>query len=213
MIYYRPTDGDPLSAPLRWKVRTAFIMQQLGRPLPIELRQTRSTVERILGQLKFSCVDATSRTTGRDFLLKVWQTAASCPIGVAIVQEGIAAATLANIYYELGLMQAYGRETVVVRIGAPALPSDLVRTEYIDADENLKAHLTSMVDDFTERAEYYEFMADQLENNPLLSIDYLRRAYLLSGRESLRERAGELFERYDLRRRAKSSVERILVSF
>jgi hypothetical protein len=188
-------------------------MQQLREPILPAVLDARTTTERVLKQHAFSVVDAASRTTGRDFLLKVWELAVSCPVGIALVHEGIAADTLANIYYELGLMQAYGRETVVVRIGRPELPSDFVRTEYIDAGSHLERQLASLLDDLRERAEYYEKMAEQLENNPLLSIDYFRRAFLLTNDKTHRERARAIFAEYDLGRRARSSVERMAISF
>lgn len=48
-------------------------------------------------------------------------------------------------------MQAYGRETAVVRIGQPALPSDFVRTEYIHADGRLESRLRSLMKDIAQR--------------------------------------------------------------
>src|SRR5690606_26589779 len=112
-----------------------------GRPLPPAVSRTRRTVDAALGRAGFSSVDATGRITGRDLLQKVWEFTVACPLGVAIVHEGISDSTLANIYYELGLMQAYGHETVVVKIGKPLLPSDFVRTEYIPAGRGLPVRL------------------------------------------------------------------------
>lgn len=65
---------------------------------------------------------------------------------------------------------------------------------------------------FFSQADYYASIADQLENNPLLAIDYLRRAYLISGEEGLRVKAREMFEEASIEGRAKNSVERLLVS-
>ncbi len=56
-------------------------------------------------------------------------------------------------------------------------------------------------------------MADQFEKNPLLAIDYLKRAYLISGEDTYREEAYKLFEKASIKGRAKNSVEMILADF
>ena len=120
---------------------------------------------------------------------------------------------MANIFYELGWMQAYGRETVVIKIGNVRFPSDLVRTEYIDMDEHFSRNLGNFILSLRSRAEYYETLAEQLEANPLLAIDYLRRAYLLTGNTRLRRRARQIFTDADLGNRARDSVERLMITF
>ena len=39
--------------------------------------------------------------------------------------------TQMNIYYKLGVAQALGKETLVVKSPGAKLPSDFVRTEYV----------------------------------------------------------------------------------
>lgn len=56
-------------------------------------------------------------------------------------------------------------------------------------------------------------MSEQLENNPLLIIDYLRRAYLITGENKIREKAKEVFDGMKVEGRAKNSVEILLASF
>lgn len=158
-------------------------------------------------------VEAASVTTGKDYLLKIWSLAVACPIGIALVHEGIRPATMANVFYELGWMQAYGRETLVVRIGDVDLPSDLVRTEYVAYDGNFSDRMRAFVASLDERAIYYQTLATQLERDPLLAVDYLRRAYLLTGEAALRRRAREVFAGAELADRARNSVERLMVGF
>ena len=95
-------------------------------------------------------------------------------------------------------MHAYGKETVVVRIGNVELPSDLVRTEYIPYDRSFSSQLRNFIDSLSARADYYLTLANNLENNPLLAIDYLRRSYLLSGDASLKEQAKRIYNRSGL---------------
>ncbi|MDQ2920935.1 MAG: hypothetical protein M3R52_04890 [Acidobacteriota bacterium] len=110
-------------------------------------------------------------------------------------------------------MHAYGRETVVIKIGDVKLPSDLVRTEYIDMDARFTRSLGAFLTSLRQRAAYYQTLAGLLEANPLLAIDYLRTAYLLTGRVALRQRATQIFADSGLDGRARDSVERLMVTF
>jgi len=69
------------------------------------------------------------------------------------------------------------------------------------------------VDSFLAQADYFERMADQLERNPLLAIDYLRRAFLISENAALREKSNIILEGAALQDRARNSVELLLADF
>jgi hypothetical protein len=56
-------------------------------------------------------------------------------------------------------------------------------------------------------------IADQLDKNPLLAIDYVRRSYLISGNEQLRKKAKKLHKEAAVGNRARNSVEQLLVDF
>ena len=60
---------------------------------------------------------------------------------------------------------------------------------------------------------YFKKMAASLEGNLLLSIDYLRRAYLINPNQSLQRKARKLFKELSLEARAKNSVENLLIGF
>jgi hypothetical protein len=121
--------------------------------------------------------------------------------------------TIANVFYELGLMQAYGKETLVIKTASTVVPSDFVRTEYVQYGPDFHARIGRFFRSLDERAEYYALMADQVEKNPLLAIDYLRRAYLLTGDNALKDQAKAVFGTARLSGRAKNSVEMLLVDF
>lgn len=129
------------------------------------------------------------------------------------MHEGIKPQSLANIFYELGWMQAYGKETLVIRVGEVEIPSDFVRTEYINFDVSFEQKLTAFFQSLEKRAEYYVTFANQVERNPLLAIDYLRRAFILTNNARLKTRAREVHNEAGLEGRAKNSVEMHLMSF
>jgi len=115
--------------------------------------------------------------------------------------------------YELGWMQAYGRETLVIRAGDVPIPSDFVRTQYVPYNNQFARRLRSFLARLGRQAEYHAKISAQVERNPLLAIDYLRRAYLLSGDEAHRRSVEEIAASAGFEDRAKNSVEMMLMNF
>lgn len=213
MILYRPTDGDVQTTPSSVRPRSCFIMTQLGGAVPQSVLDIRSRVESLMASAGFTCFDADSVTQGKDFLLKIWELAVSAPVGIAIIDGEMPSQTLSNIFYEFGWMQALGKETLVVKTPGTRIPSDFVRTEYIAYDAHFERHFRSFIAYLKERASYFLLVADQLERNPLLAIDYYRRAYMLTGDRSLADRAAQILRDAGLKNRAANSVEMLLAGF
>lgn len=213
MIHYSPTDGDPRMVPVTFRPRTAFLITQLGEPVPDDLKEMRADVEKVIISKNFSTIDAASIITGRDFLLNIWEIALSVPIGIALLHGDMRPSTIANVFYEMGLMQAYGKETLIIKTSSAIIPSDFVRTEYLEWGKGFRPRLRQFFDGMVDRATYYAKVSSLVENNPLLSLDYLRRAFLLTGEEQYRERARDVFNETKWSGRSKNSVEMLLVSF
>jgi hypothetical protein len=207
MILYRPTDGDVQNMPITIRPRTCFLMTKLGNPISGELSEMRKSVTKILREFTYECIDANSMTTGKDFLLKIWNLAMGVPVGIAIIDETIKPQTMANIFYEMGWMQAHGKETIVIKSKGVKVPSDFVRTEYIEFNESFDERFRAYFENLEEQAKYFALAAKQLDNNPLLSIDYYRRAFLITGSDEYKEKTLKILENQDFSKRAKSSVE------
>jgi|ERR1043166_5011910 hypothetical protein len=213
MIFYSPINGDATTTGIVSRPRTCFLMTQLGRPIPAILGEIRDSIIQVLKNYKMELIDADSVITGRDFLIKIWDLILGVPLGIAIIHKEMRPQTLANIFYEIGLMQAYGKDLLVIKTQRTRMPSDFARTEYIEFSTDFVNRLGRFVESHLSNANYYAHMADQLERNPLLAIDYLKRAYLISGEENYRMQAKEIFESADIQGRAKNSVEMLLVNF
>jgi len=213
MIVYNPIDGDALTSGIVSLPRTCFLMTQLGEPVPDEALEIRTALLKVLTGHGIESIDATSQITGRDFLLKIWRMIASVPLAIGIVHGEMPETTQSNIFYELGIAQAMGKETVIIKAPKTKVPSDFVRTEYIGFNDKFEVNFSKYLKSFFEQAEHYETVADQLEKNPLLAMDYLRRAFLISGNESLREKARNEFSSAGIQERAKNSVETLLADF
>ena len=113
MIVYSPINGEVLTDAVKFHPRTAFIMTQLGSPLPKELIKIRKRLKKELKKFNFQEVDSTSLVTGKDFLDKIWKMILGAPLGIAILTKDMPDKTIANIYYELGMMDALGKETLI----------------------------------------------------------------------------------------------------
>ena len=164
-------------------------MTKLGDPIPQEILRIRRALVRQLRIKRIEPLDADSTVTGRDFLLKIWDLIVGCPLGISIVSADLPPSTIANIFYEIGLLQALGKETLVIKTRGAVVPSDVVRTEYIEYDRGLFASKVSRyLDQLFEQADHYVMMAENLDTSPALTIDYLKRAYLITGSNKIRAR-------------------------
>lgn len=210
MILYDPVQGDVLTKQIKFKPQTCFVMTQLGTPIPREIKNIRKTLEKYLKQRKFKTIDANSVIRGKDFLLKIWEMILTVPVGIAIISKDLTPHTLANIFYEIGLLQAYGKETVIIKTPDSSVPSDFVRTEYIQYDRNFKNKILKFLDGLKEQAEYYVTTSELLEGNPLLSIDYLRRAFLITGDNKYKRKAQILSDANPFDKQTQSGIKNFI---
>ncbi len=213
MIIYNPLDGLALSHSIVGKPRQIFLMTRLGNPVPNMVGEIRQAIEECCPDFEYGVIDAQAKVTGRDFLLKIWKLIVSTPLAVGVLHEDIPADTQANIFYEIGVAQALGKETVIIKSPGAKIPSDFVRSEYVTFDENFRMNFCAFLESADEQADYYETMGDQLERNPLLAIDYYKRAYLIKGDDSLKNKAISVLGSAGLEQRATNSVELLAASF
>lgn len=193
MIFYRPTNREVHTDPVKYKPRTCFVMTQLGGEFPEQLIEIRNELNRHLKNYSIEEVDASSFVTGGDFMIKIWDIILSVPLGIAIITEGMKESTLSNIFYEIGLLNSLGKESIIIKSKGYKIPSDFVRTEYIEFDSKFSKNIDKFLDNVFELAEHYDLMSELLEKNPVLSIDYLRRAYLITNDSSFKEKAKSIY--------------------
>lgn len=207
MIIYSPLDGEAITSSIPIVPKRCFLMTRLGEPIPKQVACIRQVVTYLCKKKGLEVIDANSQVTGRDFLLKIWKLIASSPLSIGICHEETPISTQLNIYYELGVAQALGNETLVIRSPKAEMPSNFVRTEYIEFDRHFEASFTKFLISLHTQAEHYERLADQLERSPILAIDYLKRAFLISGDDRLTEKIESLMEKAGLKIGVGSSVE------
>ncbi|PCH93535.1 MAG: hypothetical protein COB85_06830 [Bacteroidetes bacterium] len=196
MILYNPVDADIFSKNIKLQPRTCFVMTKLGEPVPQEIINTRKTLSKYLKQRGINEIDAFSGVTGKDMLLKIYEMIVSAPLGIGIIakaSKNFSSSTTSNIFYELGLMQALGKETLVIKTPGSVVPTDLVRTEYIEYSRGFKKKINQYLDTMFDQAEHYATLAGQFNKNPLHAIDYYRRAYLITGEQDYKDEAKNIF--------------------
>lgn len=213
MIIYSPLDGHPIQRSIKTQPKHCFLMTRLGKPVPKMVEEMRKAVQKCCKAFDYKVIDAQTRVTGRDVLLKIWNIIASTPLSVGILQEDIPQSSQTNIFYELGVAQALGKETLVIKSPKSKIPSDLIRTEYIVFDDKFSENFKTYLESIFDQANYYETMADQLDRNPILALDYLKRAYLITGEDSVKRKVPKILDAAKLEDRARDSVEWLAATF
>ncbi len=198
MIVYSPINGEVLTNAFKFYPRTAFVMTKLGMPISEELAAMRDALKLQLAKCQFNEIDASSSVTGKDFLDKIWKVILGVPLGIAVLTKDIKPRTLANIYYELGIMDALGKETIIVKSPNYDIPSDFKRTEYINFDKSFSKQFLKFIDNLKEREDHYWLMSEIIQADPVLSIDYIKRAYLLNPLKKYKKEANKIFIENDL---------------
>ena len=192
MINYNPIDGDVYSKQIKYRPRTCFVMTKLGKSIPKEISNMRRTVVKHLKNSQFEIIDASSKVTGRDFLLKIYHLILSVPLGIALISEKLDSRTVANIFYEIGILQALGKEILIIKSKGFNMPSDFIRTEYIEYDNKFKDKINQYLKTYFELAEHYELLGCELIKDPITSIDYLRRSYLMTGENNIKNKIDKI---------------------
>ena len=180
MIFYSH-DREVITDFITYEPRSCFIMTQLGLPLPKTLVQIRGDLVKELKKRKIKELDANSYIKGKDFLNKIWRQILSVPMGIAIITKEMNVSTISNIFYEVGVLNSLGKETIIIKSADFSIPSDFIRTEYIEYNSEFSGKINKFLDQVFELADHYEIMGESLETNPQLAIDYYRRAYLITG--------------------------------
>lgn len=195
MILYSPLNSEVLTEPFLLKPKSCFIMSPLGDNASPVIIKIRGTLDKKLQDVGINSIDATKRVTGGDFLDKIWKQILSVPFGVAIIDEKISQTTLGNIFYELGLFDILGKYSVVIKTKECEMPSDFKRSEYLSFDDSFENNFNKFLDTIFEQEDHYVLMAETFaESKPILAIDYLRRAFLISGDQQCQKMASKIFE-------------------
>lgn len=213
MIIYNPIDGDAITHSTKFRSKHCFLITQLGQTTPKLVRDIKDSIKNCCQLFNYQVIDASTETTGRDFLLKIWKLIASVPICIMIIHEDTPIKTQANLYYELGVAQALGKETIIIKTPRAEIPSDFNRTEYIEFNKDFKIKFEKFLKGTQEQAEHYKELSEILEKDPILAMDYLKRAFLITGNKNYQLNAKKILKTINIDSRAKNSIENLVSTF
>jgi len=191
MIIYDVTSNNIFEEPIQMKPKQIFVMTKLGKKRAKIIDEIMEEMDEILNEHKFTKLTADDLITGNDYMQKINKLIHESAIGIAIVDSSFECRTLCNIFYECGLMDSIGKETIIIKTEKTEIPSDFVRTEYIEYSPNtFKNKLRSYFKVLSSQAEYYDKVSDNTQKNPIYSIDYTKRAYMLSNSSQIYDKLG-----------------------
>lgn len=175
-----------LEKPIKFFPKHVFIVTSLWT-VSDELNNIRNELKSFYENHSYEIIDANSFVTWWDFLEKIWKTISGSPIVIAIITEDMKISTLENIFYELWIADSMWKETLIIKGAGCSIWSDMVRTQYLKYDNDFLSWLEKYLNELDERLEFYLEMAEVSEVQPTISLDYLRRAYLLSWEQKHKE--------------------------
>jgi hypothetical protein len=213
VIIYSPIDGDVINNSIKFRPKHCFLITQLGKTKPALVADIQKSIKKCCQSFEYEVIDAGAETTGRDFLLKIWKLIESVPICVVIIHEDIPVKTQANLYYELGVAQALGKETIIIKTPKAEIPSDFNRTEYIEFNAEFEINFKKFLQATQRQAIHYEELSELLEKDPILAIDYLKRAFLITNNKNYQSYTKEILKTIDTGNRAKNSIEYFSAAF
>lgn len=213
MIIYSPIDGDTINYLIKFRPKHCFLITQLGKTKPKLVSDIEQSIKDCCQSFEYKVIDASTERTGRDFLLKIWKIIESVPVCIVIIHEDTPIKTQANLYYELGVAQALGKETVIIKTPRAEMPSDFNRSEYIEFNNNFKEEFKKFLKATQVQADHYEELSELLEQDPILAIDYLKRAFLITGNKNYKSHAKKILKTINTDSRAKNSIEHFSAAF
>ncbi|MGB1450742.1 MAG: hypothetical protein ACPG7E_03400, partial [Marinirhabdus sp.] len=95
----------------------------MRKPIADDIIEIRNTISDFLKIINYRVIDAGSDVTGGDYLEKIWKQILDVPVGIAILTENMKLTTVANIFYELGVLDSFGKESIVIKSKNFKIPS------------------------------------------------------------------------------------------
>jgi hypothetical protein len=199
-ILFSPLSEGILEGPFQPFPRSAFIMlHSANKVSPLE-KEMDLLVTRRLVRLKHPVKKASRQSGTKDYLEKIMQIIRGCGFGVAIFSEATPAATLANIFFEVGLCGVLGKPVILVKSQKAKPPSDFVRTEWITYQagviKKFRNDFDRSIQSVRALGKYYENLGDialDAEDVDLeLAFERYRQAVLIGDKQAVRRKITEI---------------------
>ncbi|MDG6249835.1 hypothetical protein [Methanocalculus sp.] len=122
----------------------------------------RVKIDEVFNSFGYSVIDAMSIFESGDNYCKICKLILSSAFGIAVITKDTKERSLKNIYLEIGLMIAYGKEVIIITNDRQSLASDLLgkgNLEYLDFID-MQKKLKSWLENFYKESSYYTDIAE-----------------------------------------------------
>ncbi len=175
-------------------------MLQSGGNISTSDAYMQETVKKRLTARNFCFKTALDTRGTTDFLLKIARLIMGCGFGIAIFSNRTPPKTLGNIFFEVGYCLAVGKPVHLVFCGKNIVPSDFVRSEWIEYKNGSNVQFTRDLDASFEglnnECQFMELLADTAfeaeRMNPELAFERYKRVALINGSVTATSRIRDL---------------------
>lgn len=160
--------------------KTYFLMIESHKGREEKTIEIEKNIKTCCSAKGYEIIKATDIKRSKDFLCKICELIQSVAFAIAVYTDNMPQATLGNISYEIGCMHSLGKEVYIIKSSKAKIPSDFIRTEYIE-ERNLIKDLTKRLEGLRKQADYMAslgelfFEAGDLEK----AAEYFKKVYLI----------------------------------
>lgn len=187
------------------------MMRQIGNPPELD-SQMAEVATAILADRNFSVKDADASTGGKDYLSRILGLIRATGITIAVFSDKTRPTALANIMLELGFAAMCGKPLIILKSKEASAPSDLKRTDWIEFDPDdmpaFERKIGQALDEVQELAQFEELTLEVALEAPSMdcavAFERVQKAFLLSGKAALVEKADTIRARLSEQDQVKS---------
>lgn len=191
-----PLTSDECTKPIVPLPKTALIMAPSEEKTTRGLRQIIDNIISTLSNYPLKHIEGSKIVDYGDYVCSICTKIQGCPFGVAISSVDIPRDALSNIFWEMGLMQGFGKPVILFVDEKKHLPSDFVRhfTIFLDKPDHL-SYFKKLIKALSDREEYY---SDILGDTAYEAGDYekagryYKEAYLIGNSNNILRKINKL---------------------
>ena len=200
-----PLSRDECSKRIILQPKTAFLMTPSKAKRNDALKRVISRISSELRRQGLDSLDGCSLVELGGAVCKICSTMQGCAIGIGFYHPDIPVDALSNIFWEMGMLQGWGRPALLVANKKEDLPSDFTGEFCIFYENNNRyiSKFKELVIGFKGQVKYYvEILADEAikTTDYEKAIKYYQEAYLISGNRQILNRMSKLKEDLEERR-------------
>lgn len=192
-----PLSQDECSKGIILQPKTAFLMTPSKAKRNDALKRVISRISSELQRQGFDFLDGCSLIGLGGTVCKICSTMQGCAIGIGFYSPDIQVDAVSNIFWEMGMLQGWGRPALLVATKRGDLPTDFTEESCIFYEDNNRyiGKFRDLLTGFKGREKYY---VDKLADEAVKSADYekaikyYQEAYLISGKTRILTRMRRL---------------------